>query len=277
MRICYTSDLHGSERHYRQLTDLVRAARPDLLILGGDLFPDGPPEDPAPAQVAFVRESFLPLARGWRRELPSLRVACILGNHDWAESERFLTGRPDEPVTLLAPGRSWKMGGVHFLGYPCSPPAPFWAKEFERLDQPGDPLPAEGGVVYTNGAPRRVSAAEHFLAHPTIQAELAALKPPAAPWIFVCHAPPHDTLLDRLPNLESPIGSKAVRAFIERHKPLCALHGHAHESPTVSGAYADEVGGALCVNPGQDPQRLFAALFDTADPRGTLRHTVLGA
>ena len=59
MRICFTSDLHGARRHYDQLEELVRAETPDLLILGGDLLPDGDPDNPAETQVAHVNGEFM--------------------------------------------------------------------------------------------------------------------------------------------------------------------------------------------------------------------------
>jgi len=67
-----------------------------------------------------------------------------------------------------------------------------------------------------------------------------------------------------------------VRAFIEEHQPPLTLHGHIHESPMVSGSYAERIGRTLCVNPGQSPERLHAVIFDTDDPYTTLVHTVFG-
>ena len=64
-----------------------------------------------------------------------------------------------------------------------------------------------------------LDAAEYFRTSPSLAAELAAMATPGDPWILVAHAPPHDTKLDRLPNLDYPIGSKAVRAQIEAHPP----------------------------------------------------------
>ena len=70
----------------------------------------------------------------------------------------------------------------------------------------------------------------------------------AAPWIFVCHAPPHDTALDRLPQVPHPIGSRAVRRFIEQRQPLVSLHGHVHESYRHSRSHR----GTWGVNVGVD-------------------------
>ena len=62
--------------------------------------------------------------------------------------------------------------------------------------------------------------------------------------LMICHTPPYDTRLDRLVN-GTPVGSPAVRRFIERHRPDVAVVGHIHE-----GRGTDMVGETLVVNPG---------------------------
>ena len=62
--------------------------------------------------------------------------------------------------------------------------------------------------------------------------------------LMVCHTPPFDTRLDRLVN-GTPVGSPAVRRFIEAHRPDVAVVGHIHE-----GRGIDTVGETLVVNPG---------------------------
>lgn len=88
---------------------------------------------------------------------------------------------------------------------------------------------------------------------------LAAELEPGMPAIFNLHVPPHDSGLDLAPELTddlrvitqggqakmAPVGSRAVRTLIERHRPLLALHGHVHESRAVA-----ELGPTLCINPG---------------------------
>jgi Icc-related predicted phosphoesterase len=46
------------------------------------------------------------------------------------------------------------------------------------------------------------------------------------------------------------IGSEAVRAFIEAHRPPLTLHGHIHESPRLTGAIQVRLGPTVCVNAG---------------------------
>jgi Icc-related predicted phosphoesterase len=79
--------------------------------------------------------------------------------------------------------------------------------------------------------------------------------------IFNFHAPPFQTKLDEAPLLDEelnpiiksgsvvmvPVGSKAVRKMIEKHKPFLGLHGHIHES-----AGSIKIGRTYCVNPGSE-------------------------
>jgi uncharacterized protein len=62
--------------------------------------------------------------------------------------------------------------------------------------------------------------------------------------LLVCHTPPYDTRLDRLMN-GTPVGSPAVRDFIERRQPDVAVVGHIHE-----GCGVDRLGATLVLNPG---------------------------
>jgi Icc-related predicted phosphoesterase len=61
---------------------------------------------------------------------------------------------------------------------------------------------------------------------------------------MICHTPPFDTRLDRLMN-GRPVGSPAVRAFIETHQPDLAVVGHIHE-----GRGVDRLGRTLVLNAG---------------------------
>jgi len=79
--------------------------------------------------------------------------------------------------------------------------------------------------------------------------------------IFNLHCPPYNSDLDLAPELDAnltvvlkqgqmqmvPVGSKAVRAAIEKHRPLLGLHGHIHESRGVS-----TIGPSICINPGSE-------------------------
>src|ERR1051325_815140 len=103
-----------------------------------------------------------------------------------------------------------------------------------------------------------------------------AARTPRRTSLFVLHSPPRDTRCDMI-GATHHVGSRAIRAFVERHEPPLVLSGHIHESPRVSGAYRDAIGHSVVVNPGQfGTQRLCGAWFDPERPAETLRHTVRG-
>lgn len=79
--------------------------------------------------------------------------------------------------------------------------------------------------------------------------------------IAVLHVPPFDAGIDVCPQLDEnlkimtgggqvlmkPVGSTAVRKFIERVQPLLGLHGHIHEAPGHV-----RIGRTLCINAGSE-------------------------
>lgn len=274
MRVCFASDFHGNRAHYTQYLRWIADRRPQLVVLGGDNFPDGDGQDPPAAQVAFIERDFADWIGAVRAELPGVGVAAINGNHDWLPARDALR-RLAEGGLLVGLDEAALVEGVTFTGFSHTPPTPWTVKDFERLDAAGDPIPA-GPVRAWDGARGRgvtLPAEEHYTRQATLSELLAGDGPAERPWIFVCHAPPHDTPLDRLPAIPHPVGSRAVRAYIERTQPRVSLHGHIHESPLVAGAYHTHLGATLCVNPGQSDE-LFAVCFDTDDPEGTLVHSV---
>jgi Icc-related predicted phosphoesterase len=105
--------------------------------------------------------------------------------------------------------------------------------------------------------------------------------------IVVVHPPPFDTPLDHAPGIDEefvvqmesgtpklvPVGSKAVRAFVEDQQPLLALHGHVHESKA-----AHSIGRTLCINPGSEYTEgtLAGALVTLGDRRIVAHQLVVG-
>lgn len=88
------------------------------------------------------------------------------------------------------------------------------------------------------------------------EAMISKLKNPGSS-IFNIHVPPYKSGLDDAAELDKdlrpvlagnsmiPVGSKALRAAIEKTQPLLTLHGHIHE-----GRATTRIGKTLCINPG---------------------------
>src|SRR4029077_7806767 len=77
--------------------------------------------------------------------------------------------------------------------------------------------------------------------------------------LMICHTPPFDTRLDRLVN-GRPVGSPAVRAFIEARRPDLAVVGHIHE-----GRGTDSVGETLVFNAGALRDGVYVVVEDGPD------------
>ena len=72
--------------------------------------------------------------------------------------------------------------------------------------------------------------------------------------IFVPHAPPRDTKVDRI-MMGKHVGSTAVREFVERHHPDAVVCGHIHEARGV-----DSMGKTTIVNCGPAGRGFYAVI-----------------
>jgi Icc-related predicted phosphoesterase len=278
MKLLYCSDLHGHQGHYARLVTVAEDRQPDLIVLGGDLLPDDSALEPTRmghGQPQFVRRQFKESIVALRRASGCQTILVIFGNHDWASSVdpmQELQGGPQCPVgegliTILDHQQPVDVQGLGFLGYSHTPPTPWFVKDFERLDQPGDRLPLLGGAQWDQRFSRATAhgAKAIFEGCQTITEDLASLNPPAGPWVFVAHAPPYETDLDRTYG-RKPFGSRAVRAAIEQRQPILSLHGHIHESPAVTGHFRHQIGDTVAVNAGQTRSKLNYAMIQIDVP-----------
>lgn len=82
--------------------------------------------------------------------------------------------------------------------------------------------------------------------------------------VLVSHAPPFESGVDRLWT-GRPVGSRAVRAHVERTQPSLVLSGHIHEARGVGS-----VGSVPVLNPGPFVAGGFVRIqFDAGQPRAT--------
>jgi Icc-related predicted phosphoesterase len=245
----YASDLHGNVESYNRLFDLEA----DAVVLGGDLLPHskGPCERRIEVQSAFVRDYLA-------EKFASRPCYWIAGNDDWAAALPLLEERGTPIHGRAAPF----LDGLSIAGYANVPVTPFGMKDHDRYDSEGWTPPAEPGrCLFSSPAGLESGSLTSVRLRGTIAADLerlAALSDPAKT-VYVTHSPPWGTTLDRLYD-GSPIGSRAIRSFIERRRPPLTLHGHIHESAGV-----DRIGPTVSVNPGDSLTRLRAVKVDLRD------------
>jgi uncharacterized protein len=255
---------------------LVAAHRPSALLLGGDLAPHAAGAEGVRSQRLFLQGFFVEFARRVREAAPGLELLVLMGNDDWGANHDVLEAY-DGTLWRALHGRVTRVDGVGVAGSSWVPITPFPMKDWDRWEDGDDERPPRldgwrsraGGLESVRLDPGRRT--------PTIAAALEELAAGAGPdTLYVLHSPPRDTLCD-LVGARVHVGSRAIRAFVERHQPPLVLSGHIHESPRVSGAWRDAIGRTVVVNPGQfGTVRLCGVWFDPRRIGETLRHTVFG-
>ena len=138
-------------------------------------------------------------------------ILAVIGNMDTREVEDVL-----EEKGYNAHARAIDLGfGIGLIGVGYSTPTPF-----------GTPSEVSDAQLKTwlNQAVQGAEDSEHL--------------------ILMAHNPPFGTRTDRV-SFDEPVGSHAVREFIETYQPDVCVTGHIHESRAV-----DRLGKTQIINPG---------------------------
>jgi uncharacterized protein len=274
--VLYTADLHGDRELYAETFALARKLSIRSLVLGGDLAPHATVVE----QRAFLQGFFLPLVREYRQERGSADLFYIMGNDDWSANLPVLLDSGVERFHHIHCVVRPLHGPVWIAGLGSVSLTPFALKDWERWEEGlQGPVRLDGFRSREDGSVHpfdfRGREWEEWLGRDleTIGKEL---RPERTPLVCAFHGPPHGTALDVIHG-DVHVGSREVRKFLETRKPLLSLHGHIHESPAVSGRFADRLGSTICINPGQRMgSTLHAVWFSFEDLEGSLTHTLLG-
>ena len=274
MSCSFATDLHGCPERFRGLFATVRRERPRVVLLGGDLLPS--PLAAATGRGWTPEEFLLKLVRTGLRELHDElgprrpEVLLILGNDDGRGPEQAVMELEASGLLTYLHDRRVEVDGMPFIGYSYVPPTPFLLKDWERYDvsryvDPGC-VPPEDGF-------RTVAVTEEEASHSTIQSDLDRLAggDDVTGSIFLFHAPPYRTALDRAAldgmsvdhaPLDVNVGSIAIRRFVENRQPLATLHGHVHESVRLTGRWRDRIGRTHLFSAAHDGPELALVRFD---------------
>ncbi len=282
----FASDLHGRLDRYEKLTAAAAGERPAAILLGGDLLPSGFAREVARHPSGnraddFIRGFLAGTFRALRDRLGSCypAVFLILGNDDPRVEEGAVREGACEGLWIYLHDRAAMCEDVEVFGYSCVPPTPFLLKDWERYDvsryvDPGCSSPEEGW--------RSVAAEPNETKYATMAGDLERLagERPLEQSVWLFHAPPHDTALDRAAldgvvvdhaPVDVHVGSVAIRRFIEARQPLVTLHGHIHESARLTGAWRQQMGRTLAFSAAHDGPEMALVRFDPRDPSSATR------
>ncbi len=280
------SDLHGLSERYLKLFKAIEEECPAAVFMGGDILPSGmyyryQLEDMAGDFIQdFVRAGLENLRDKLKEKYP--RIFVILGNDDPRIHEADIIAIEKPGLCEYIHQRAVEFNGYTIFGYAYVPPTPFLLKDWERYDvsryiDPGNISPEEGK--------RSVSIPEREVKFSLIKTDLERLteKCDLEHAVFLFHTPPYQTKLDRAAldgqmvdhvPLDVNVGSIAVKRFIETHQPLLTLHGHIHESATLTGSWRDRIGRTNLFSAAHDGPELCLVRFDLENLDAATRELV---
>ena len=276
----FASDLHGSPHRYAALFERLADETPAALFLGGDLAP----HIMTAGADDFLAETLGGGLRDLRDRLGDRapRVFTILGNDDPGWLAEDLASLEAEGLLEHVHLRRVDLDGTPVHGCAWTPPTPFLRKDWERYDVGRGTDP---GCISPEAGRHSRPVDPHALRYGTIARDLDTLAGDApqddAVWLF--HAPPYDTDLDRAAldgktidhvPLDVHIGSVAIRRFLETRAPAVALCGHVHEAARITGTWRVRLGRTEVLGAAHDGPELALVRFDPRRPRDATRELI---
>ncbi len=287
MPVCFfVSDLHGHKDRCEKLFGLIADEKPDALFIGGDIMPSANmlgrsiQESYIDFIDGFFGPEFLKLKDILQERYP--RIYLILGNDDGKFIEPKILEWQSKAVWKYIHSGKALFSVYNVYGYSYVPPTPFRLKDWEKFDisryvDPGCVSPEDGFLT--------VPADINELKFGTIRKDLRTLTndDDVRNSIFLFHSPPYKTNLDEAPlkgktidnvPLDVNVGSIAIKEFIQKKQPLVTLHGHIHESSTLTGSWKDKIGNTYCFSAAYEGKELALVRFDPEEPGKAERELV---
>lgn len=272
----FVSDLHGRKTRYDKLFEAINSEMPQLVLIGGDVLPSGISiisDDSINGDFLddYLRGKFESLKDKMKDKYPTFLM--IAGNDDPKAYEKTFIEFEEKGYWKYINGKVIKFDEYYIAGYAYVPPTPFLLKDWEKYDVSRF---VDVGCVSPEEGFRSVKKEEHVIKHETISEDLELLTKGMdfSKSIFLFHSPPYKTNLDRISTNgkmvdyvqpDENVGSIAIRRFIENSQPLLTLHGHIHESTSITGEWKDAIRKTICVNGSTDKKELSLVRFSITE------------
>jgi Icc-related predicted phosphoesterase len=305
LKICFVSDIHGSERCFKKFLNAGKFYDAGYLVLGGDI--TGKTMVPIERRnggwlASYGDHEYRDMTERERLELEQLirdnGQYPVTGEHDELAA-LFSAEQRDETFdrVVVASIERWvelaesRLAGTGVRCFVTPGNDDFWsidgplqgAELVEFVEGRCVKLDDDHEMIttgYSNITPwRSPRELEEDALLERIEAMYAQVERPEN-LVAVLHPPPRGTELDQAPMIDADfkvqtsggdvrmgsVGSQAVRDFIERRQPLLGLHGHVHESKG-----SELIGRTLCINPGSEYTSgvlncAIVKIFDTKAP-----------
>jgi len=268
----FVSDLHGRKTRYDKLFEAIYLEMPQIVLIGGDVLPSGISilsDDSINGDFLgdYLANKFELLKDKMKEKYPM--VLMIAGNDDPKAYEESFIEFEEKGYWNYINEKVIKFDDFFIAGYAYVPPTPFLLKDWEKYDVSRF---VDVGCVSPEEGFRSVKKEEHIIKFETISEDLETHFKDMVfdKSIFLFHSPPYKTNLDRINTKDKMVdyvqpdehaGSIAIRRFIESKQPLLTLHGHIHESTSITGEWKDAIGRTVCVNGATNNKELSLVRF----------------
>jgi Icc-related predicted phosphoesterase len=266
----FVSDIHGNIPRFQSLFQIIKNEKPDAVFLGGDILPlqlirHNTMED-------FIETSILAEIRNIQNDFDKkIRFFVIMGNDDPRIYEYIFIKADKAGILDYIHQKTISYKKTYVTGYSYVPPTPFQLKDWERYDVSQY---IDVGAVSPEHGKRTIDVPLDEITYSTIAEDLDILskQSPAKNTIFLFHAPPYHSYLDRADlhgkkvdhaPMDVHVGSIAIQRFIKAHQPLLTLHGHVHESAHITGRWKEKVERTYSFTAAHDGPELAVVRFDT--------------
>lgn len=275
--VLYTADLHGNEIQYQKLVDFAIKNSVDSVIIGGDLAPKDSIN--IEKQRRFIEKDLPRFFKPLEQELPNSRLFLMMGNDDCMANLDMLK-KYDPTLYSLIHNRRLKLSeDFDIVGYSYVPITPFGLKDWEKFDLSEISKDFMGEYELRKksckfkGSKTDKNGWHEFEFTPemekidSIQKDLKkrlfTTKPKKT--LYILHSPPNKSNLDQIKI--GHVGSFAIREFIEQKQPYATLHGHVHETVSISRKFYDKIEKTRCFSPGNNDidNYLSVIMFDLYD------------
>lgn len=266
----FVTDLHGITERYEKLYRQIVVDKPKALLIGGDILPSNPSK--YAKSCTFITDYFKPFLLKLKKELAEKypKIMLILGNDDPKFYEKQILQLEEQSLLNYINNKKLSFAGYDFYGYSYVPVSPFKYKDWEKYDTE---LKPKLGCKFLNEGVFSVQKTDF---DKTIADDLQKLENIANPEksVFLFHAPPYQTVLDRAgidnvkvngQNLDVNIGSKAIKGFLQKTQPLLSLHGHVHESISLTKSWQQKIGSTFVFGAASLPPEFLIVKFDIND------------
>ncbi len=254
MRFLYSCDVHGDTSKYEKLLQRAIDEKIEYIVIGGDIYPKKGGERP------IIQPEFI---RGYLKEYfqklqdNDIKFIFIPGNDDLEETDDELNELCNKFTNVYnIDNKSVELEDVQFIGLSKVIDNPFANKNRILVEDESEMQHQISEQIYIEKRTKIITVDEWREYRKTkvekFENALANLPKPdgSKKVIYVLHCPPYGIGLDVCRTGEE-VGSKQIRKFLEKSNCYMSLHGHIHESPTMSGIWKSELNGTICIQPGQ--------------------------